>query len=585
MMGIVMADWDSTEPRPLEGHDSTQSSMMEEVVIQVDELDNRVGGQTKLAAHHGTGALHRAFSVLVFDSKDRILLQKRSSDKITFPGVWANSCCSHPLDNEMERDGFSGSINAAIRKMEQELGVDPSTLRVEDFTPASRMLYWSRSDDEWVEKELDHILILRKDVICNPNPNEIEELRWFSREEFEEFLTSFHTTEQEAQNDESRIIAPWFKLIVDNLLNEWWNDLDTVVDDGKIHCFGRLDLGEFEKSEPENLDGAISRCRPKVEAIIMGALSKSGVDRLRQAMIHLLEGGGKRVRATLPRLVGEALEPGRSNYSDHELAGAALEIIHNFTLVHDDIMDDDDIRRGRPSVHVEYDMPTAINAGDAMLAIGFEILVGDPGEMDGISALHLEHVVRSISGMVRSVSEGQQLDIAFENEENVGTKEYLRMIEGKTAIMFKIAAELGALLTDSSQEIIDICSRWGREMGMCFQLMDDLIDVLSDGETLGKPKGSDIAQGKRTLMVLHTLEQGGEDAETLTSILGNGDAASQDDIDTAISILKRCGSIDHAREMAATHHQAAHAALDELPFWVELTALRELTDWQVKRIS
>ena len=120
---------------------------------------------------------------------------------------------------------------------------------------------------------------------------------------------------------------------------------------------------------------------------------------------------------------------------------------------------------------------------------------------------------------------------------------------------------------------------------MCFQLMDDLIDILSDGETLGKPKGSDIAQGKRTLMVLHTLEQGGEDADTLTSILGNGDAASQDDIDTAISILKRCGSIDHAREMAATHHQAAHAALDELPFWVELTALRELTDWQVKRIS
>ena len=122
-------------------------------------------------------------------------------------------------------------------------------------------------------------------------------------------------------------------------------------------------------------------------------------------------------------------------------------------------------------------------------------------------------------------------------------------------------------------------------MGMCFQLMDDLIDVLSDGETLGKPRGSDIAQGKRTLMVLHALEQGGDDAESLESILGSGDSATQNDIDTAIAILQRSGSIDHAREMAASHHKAAHAALDELPFWVELTALRELTDWQLKRIS
>ena len=585
MMGIVMVDWESTESHPLQAHDSAQAAMMEEFDIQVEELDNRFGGQTKLTAHHGAGALHRAFSVLVFDSNDRLLLQKRSSDKITFPGVWANSCCSHPLDNDTERGGFHGSIQAAIRKMEQELGVDPSTLAVDDFTAASRMLYWSRSDDEWVEKELDHILILRKDISCSPNPNEIEELRWFGRDEFEAFLKSFTADDSQTQNGEQRVIAPWFKLIVDNLLSDWWDDLGSITDDGKIHCFGRLDLGEFEKPEPENLDAAISRCRPKVEGIIMDALSKSGVGRLRRAMIHLLEGGGKRVRATIPRLVGEALETGRSDYSEHELVGASLEIIHNFTLVHDDIMDDDDIRRGRPSVHVEYDMPTAINAGDAMLAIGFEILVGEPGQLDGIGARHLEQVVRAISGMVRGVSEGQQLDIAFENEENVGTQEYLRMIEGKTAIMFKTAAELGALLTDSSQDIIDICSRWGREMGMCFQLMDDLIDVLSDGETLGKPRGSDIAQGKRTLMVLHALEQGGDDAKTLNSILGNGESATQEDIDTAIAILKRCGSIEHAREMAASHHQAAHAALDELPFWMELTVLRELTDWQVRRIS
>jgi len=551
------------------GHDSSQAEMMVEQVILVDEKDQQIGAASKSASHHHQGLLHRAFSVLVFDSSGRMLLQKRSKDKITFPSVWANACCSHPLNVEDERDGFAGSINAAIRKMEQELGVPSDSLTVEDFQPLTKMLYMSRMDDEWVEHELDHVMILQKDISPNPNPNEIDETRWFTQEEWLQFSA--------ACPDNGEIIAPWFQLIADNLLMDWWNNLESLNVDGFVHRFGRLDLSQ-NNGLNESLSEAINRCRPIVEEKLCSALSKTKVDRLRLAMLHLIEGGGKRLRATLPRIVGEALG---NAHEGHDDVGAALEVIHNFTLVHDDIMDDDDVRRGRPAVHKEFDVPTAINAGDAMLAVGFEILANS----SGIEMKDIAHVVLTVGKMVRKVSEGQQLDIAFENEENVGIADYLEMIDGKTAVMFQTAAELGALLAGADEDTIEACSIWGREVGMCFQLMDDLLDILSEDDTIGKPKGSDIAQGKKTLIALHALEQSGEGLQTFLEVFGKGDKVSKFDIERAIEALEELGSIKNARAMAEHHHAAANNALASLPISTDLNILRQLTNYQLSRIS
>ncbi len=551
------------------GHDNSQVEMMVEQVILVDEKDQQIGTASKLASHHHRGSLHRAFSVLVFDSSGRMLLQKRSKDKITFPGVWANACCSHPLDVEDERDDFGGSINAAIRKMEQELGVPSDSLDVEDFQPMTKMLYMSRMDEEWVEHELDHVMILQKDVHPNPNQNEIDETRWFTQEEWLNFSAAC------PENGET--IAPWFQLIADNLLMDWWDNLESLNADGIIHRFGRLDLSQ-NNALNESLSDAINRCRPTVEGKVRGALSKAKVERLRLAMLHLIEGGGKRLRATLPRIVGEALG---NAHEGHDDVGAALEVIHNFTLVHDDIMDDDDVRRGRPAVHKEFDITSAINAGDAMLAVGFEILANS----SGIEMKDIAHVVLTIGKMVRRVSEGQQLDIAFENEEDVGISDYLDMIDGKTAVMFQTAAELGALLAGADEDTIEACSTWGREVGMCFQLMDDLLDVLSDGVTIGKPKGSDIAQGKKTLIVLHALEQSGEQLEIFLRAFGKGDEASETDIERAIEALGKLGSIENARAVAEHHHAAANDALASLPISTDMNILKQLTNYQLNRMS
>lgn len=557
--------------------DETQATMMAEAVLQVDENDHIVGPISKADSHFGSGALHRAFSVLLFDKKNRLLLQQRAHDKITFPSVWANSCCSHPLASaeEMNEENAMGVKIAAVRKLEQELGIDPSSVPIEDFHFITKMKYSARMNAEWIEREIDHILMIQADVEVHPNPNEVASIRWVDEHELEEMLVA---------QDSDDIIAPWFRCIAARVMTEdWWNaigdeDACASLRDDLIH-----DMGDVTHMLPgaigADLATSLKEVRPFIERRIVESLQASRHDRLAAAMLHLIEGGGKRMRATLPWLVGRAVGDTHSGLLD---IGAAIETIHNFTLVHDDIMDDDDIRRGRNAVHVEYDVPTAINAGDAMLAIAFERLVMSANiELEDIPSL-----VNRIAWMVRRVSEGQQLDIEFETRDRVSEEEYLEMIEGKTAVMFQISSELGAQVAGSDQDVIDCMSEWGLSVGLCFQLMDDLIDVLSDSKTLGKPTGSDVAQGKQTLMVIHALNQPDSEVKNnLLNVLGKGEAATPEMIQQGVESLSQLGSIEYARNKANQYHKNAHACLDRLPDSPAMLALRELTDLQLKRLS
>ena len=560
------------------GADSTQSALMAEAIILTDEWDQVMGPGSKIAAHRGTGAYHRAFSVLLFDNQKRLLLQRRASDKVTFPGVWANSCCSHPLhcDKEMEEADAIGSKRAAVRKLEQELGIAPGQVPLDSFHFITKMRYSSRMNETWTEREIDHILVIQADVDLDPNPNEISEIKWVSEEELEALLIDEEQTEG--------VIAPWFRCIAARVMDEtWWDavgDADALAElvDGKIH-----DMGDVSHLLPDaqgaDLMTSLAEVKPLVEARIERALTHTSHPRLSGAMMHLVEGGGKRLRACIPWMVAKAVGDTHAGLLD---VGAAIETIHNFTLVHDDIMDDDDIRRGRNAVHIEYDLPTAINAGDAMLAIAFEAMA----VAEGIEHAMLPFLVKRIGRMVRRVSEGQQLDIDFETMGSVSEDQYIEMITGKTAVMFLTCAEIGAYLSGADEETVQCMHDWGLAVGLCFQLMDDLIDALSDSETLGKPCGSDIAQGKRTLMVIHALRQPeSETKDTLLSVLGKGDAASQEEIDAGLKALGDLGSIQYARERAEAYHSKAHECLNQLSDGPALRALRELTDFQLQRIS
>ena len=351
--------------------DSEQIALMSEAVILVDENDSAIGSASKVSAHYQAGLLHRAFSVLMFDREGRLLLQKRADDKVTFPGVWANSCCSHPLssDSESELIDASGVKRAAIRKLHQELGISPDDLSLDDFHFVTKMMYSARMNADWIEREKDHILLIQADVDIKINQNEVSEIKWVSKQELDQILAG--------DIDIGGEIAPWFRCIAERVMTEeWWDsvgNLDRIVKlrDGLIHDMG--DVSDMlSTATGAGLNTSIMEVKPLVERRISDSLCASKHSRLSNAMMHLIEGGGKRLRATLPWLVGKAVGDSHSGLLD---VGAAIEIVHNFTLVHDDIMDDDDTRRGLNAVHIEYGLPTAINAGDAMLAIAFERLV------------------------------------------------------------------------------------------------------------------------------------------------------------------------------------------------------------------
>ncbi|MBT4066107.1 MAG: isopentenyl-diphosphate delta-isomerase [Euryarchaeota archaeon] len=564
----VQVEADASEV--LLGSDSIQESLMSEAVIQVTENDEIIGPVSKLDSHHQTGMYHRAFSVLLFDSSGRLLLQRRAAHKITFPNIWANSCCSHPLhsDDEMEPRNDLGVKRAAIRKLEQELGINPNQIDIEKFEFVTKMRYQARQDENWIEREIDHCLVIHADVEVNPNPNEVSEIKWVSQEELEALLIA---------EDPENVIAPWFRCIAARMMNDdWWRPGCAVADD-LIH-----DMGDVSHMLPgatgADLNTSIAEVKELVEHRIERALKHTSLERLSGAMMHLLEGGGKRLRATLPWLVAKAVGDTHSGMLD---VGAAIEIIHNFTLVHDDIMDDDEIRRGRPAVHIAYDLPTAINAGDAMLAIAFEAMA----VAEGIEPAQLPFLVKRIGRMVRKCSEGQQLDIEFEDRETVSEEEYITMIHGKTAAMFLTCAEVGAHLAGADDETIQCMHEWGLSVGLCFQLMDDLIDVLSDSDTLGKPSGSDVAQGKRTLMVIHALNQPpSQSKDELLAVLGKGDNVTAQQVTCAHKALEDLGSIEYARTKAESYHRKAHDSLDRIPDSPAIRALRELTDYQLKRI-
>ena len=561
----------------LQQEDAAQATLMAEAVIAVAEDDTVIGPMSKLEAHHGAGHYHRAFSVLLFNTKGEMLLQQRSSDKVTFPNVWANACCSHPLHSpeELELENAMGVKRAAVRKLEQELGIDPAQVSTDDMVYMTKMRYSARMNQEWIERELDHIIVMCADVEINPNPNEVANTLWVDHDKMEAMLLEERAADQ--------AIAPWFRCIAARIMQpSWWsafNDKDALADlsDERIHDMGDV-THMLPNAEGADLLTSIMEVKPLIEHRIETSLKASRHERLGNAMMHLIEEGGKRMRATLPWLIAKAVGDSHAGLLD---IGAAIETVHNFTLVHDDIMDDDEVRRGRNAVHIEYGLPTAINAGDAMLAIAFERLV----QAENLDHEDIPALVNRVAWMVRRVSEGQQLDIEFEDRLNVSEDDYLEMIEGKTAVMFWICAEIGASISGADDETVQLMAEWGKALGLCFQLMDDVIDVLSDSATLGKPAGSDIAQGKRTLMIIHAMQQpDGPVKERLMAVLGKGEEVSEAALSDGLAALAELGSVDYAREKAEAFHAQAHACLDRLPENPALKALRELTDFQLARL-
>ena len=361
----------------------------------------------------------------------------------------------------------------------------------------------------------------------------------------------------------------------------------------------------------EAVAAAIEARRERVDEAIATDLPIDEPERLYEASRYILDAGGKRLRPTVSLLVAEALcevEPLSRDYRrfptlledgkdgngnenrnrngvhdtnsegetiDLMTAATSIEVIQSFTLIHDDIMDDDDLRRGVPAVHREYDLDTAIIAGDTLYSKAFEFMIetGAPPER-AVRAL------RTLAQTCTRICEGQAMDVAFESREDVPISEYLRMIERKTAVLYAAAASVPAILLGAEDTTVAALYEYGLDMGRGFQIQDDLLDLTTPSEQLGKQRGSDLIEGKRTLITLHARERG-IDVDGLLE--DDPEAVSDAAIDRALSRLDDVGSIEYARDTAGSFVHSSKENLTALPETRARALLGGIAEFLVER--
>ncbi|HDO19137.1 MAG TPA: polyprenyl synthetase family protein [Thermoplasmatales archaeon] len=322
----------------------------------------------------------------------------------------------------------------------------------------------------------------------------------------------------------------------------------------------------------------ISRFSEKIDAVnsaIDKFLRIREPKRLYSATRHLPLAGGKRLRPILAMLSTEAVG---EDWKKTIPFAVSLELLHNFTLVHDDIMDRSDLRRGIETVHVKFGEPTAILAGDILFAKSFEVLY----ELDIDDAI-FKTVNRLLIDCIEEICDGQQIDMEFESRKYVSEEEYLEMIEKKTSALFSCATTGGAIIGDGNNREVDSLSLYGRFFGLAFQIWDDYLDIAGEEGEFGKKIGNDIRCGKKTLMIVHaTKNADGREKETIFSILGKKDATDEE-INEVMEILTKSGSIDYAKKKALHFAEKAKEQLRVLPDSRAKRDLIELVDFAISR--
>jgi len=309
---------------------------------------------------------------------------------------------------------------------------------------------------------------------------------------------------------------------------------------------------------------------------IYASLSTIDPSNLCEASDHLIKAGGKKLRPVMVILSCEAVG-GRA--ADALKTAASMELIHTFSLIHDDIMDKDEMRRGKPSVHTLWGEPMAILAGDTLFSKAFETVLETSTK--NINPKRVVDALKTVVDSCIKICEGQALDISFEGKLDVREEEYLTMIYKKTAALIAAATKAGAILGGGTEEQIDALSEYGRLVGLAFQIQDDYLDVISDEQDIGKPVGSDIVEGKMTLMVVHALANASkEDKERLISILQAND---EDMVDDAIAIFNKYGSIEYTRDIALKNVKNAKELLGVLEDSEAKRSLEMIADFVLDR--
>lgn len=326
-----------------------------------------------------------------------------------------------------------------------------------------------------------------------------------------------------------------------------------------------------------DLKSEIAERASLVEPIIL-SYTKSDYNEIREMLSHPIKAGGKRIRPVMVLLACEAVGGDPKKIIS---AAASVELLHTFTLVHDDIMDADNERRGKPTVHAIWGDNMGIVVGDTLYAKAFQSL--SDVRKKGIDAGRVLDAIDALNWANNEVHEGQMLDMSFEKRTGVSEGEYITMIEKKTAALLEASVRIGCILGGGGKKELDALSKYGHDVGVAFQIHDDLLDLTADRRKLGKPVGSDIRQGKKSIIVIHALENlSVEDAKRLSSVLGSK-AIDDKKIGEVMSLIKKSGSVDYVKGRVEDFSKNAKKALKALKPSGARDVLTELADYLIRR--
>jgi len=307
----------------------------------------------------------------------------------------------------------------------------------------------------------------------------------------------------------------------------------------------------------------------RVDAVIRERLA-SEVALIDQIAHYIVGAGGKRIRPRLVLLVSQAL--GFEGPARYELA-AIVEFIHTATLLHDDVVDESSLRRGRATANAVFGNAASVLVGDFLYSRAFQMMV----------SVDRMRVLQVLADATNVIAEGEVLQLMNMHDPDLAVDEYLRVIRYKTAKLFEASARLGAVIADTDSATEDRCAAYGRSLGTAFQLVDDLLDYEGTSESLGKNIGDDLREGKPTLPLLIAMERGSDsERQLIRHAIEHGEVERLGEI---VSLVRRSGALDATREAARREAELAHDCIETLPDTPARAALLELCVRSVQRSS
>ena len=302
---------------------------------------------------------------------------------------------------------------------------------------------------------------------------------------------------------------------------------------------------------------------------------KGNPKKLYDAAGHLIVNGGKRLR---PYMVIRSCQIVGGKSFNAMNAASAVEMVHNFSLVHDDIMDNDEMRHGVPTVHKKYGMPLAILAGDVLFSKAFQIISNSR-----LSDSATTQLVSRLSKACVDICEGQLLDIKMAEERKIPSQaEYITMIGKKTAALFDVSCAMGAICASNKSKDVSNLSSFGRNLGIAFQITDDLIGVMGDPKVTKKPVGNDLREGKKSLPILMAIKLAkGKDKKIILKAFGNS-KVTRKDLNKAVEVIRSLGIEESIRKQAQKYSEKAEKSLSKYSGSAK-SELITLLDFVVKR--